>query len=111
MLQGEMAGRTWGGGGDKLDPSHHCCLSACMCVQVLQSLIAADPGIRGQLLGEGRAQQLADKWRAAAGRGAPQTWAGATVTHAEGRVQSQQQQQQQQQSLSSSLAQQLQLDS
>lgn len=106
-----MAGRTWGGGGDKLDPSHHCCLSACMCVQVLQSLIAADPGIRGQLLGEGRAQQLADKWRAAAGRGAPQTWAGATVTHAEGRVQSQQQQQQQQQSLSSSLAQQLQLDS
>jgi hypothetical protein len=89
------------------------CSNVCL-PQVLQSLIAADPGMRGQLLGEGRAQQLADKWRAAAGRGAHQTWAGATVTHAEGRkAQSQQQPGQQQQSqLSSSLgALELQLDS
>jgi hypothetical protein len=34
-------------------------------MQVLQALIAADPSIRGQLQGEGRAHQLADKWRAA----------------------------------------------
>jgi len=63
--------------------------------QVLQALIAAEPGVRGQLVGEGRAQQLTDKWRAAAARGGPETWPGATVTQAQLKQQKQQQQQQQ----------------
>ncbi|WIA21626.1 hypothetical protein OEZ85_000808 [Tetradesmus obliquus] len=43
---------------------------------VLQTLIARQPAVRGQLLGEGRAAQLEAKWRAAAAR-APECQAGA----------------------------------
>jgi hypothetical protein len=64
---------------------------------VLQALIAADPSIRGQLLGPGRAQQLADKWRAAAARGAKETWPGATVTQAQAKQRCALEKQQQQQ--------------
>jgi hypothetical protein len=62
---------------------------------VLQALIAADPSIRGQLLAPGRAQQLADKWRAAAARGAKETWPGATVTQAQAKQRRAAEQQQQ----------------
>jgi hypothetical protein len=50
-----------------------------------------DPSIRGQLLGEGRAQQLTDKWRAAAARNRPDHWPGATVSQGLIRLRHQQQ--------------------
>jgi hypothetical protein len=64
---------------------------------VLQTLISRQPGVRGQLLGEGRAAQLEAKWKAAAAR-APECQAGALhVKQQQGQQQQQQQQQQEQQ--------------